>query len=63
MNFIQPTDKNALGKLQDIAQQMSLEELIKFCEGTMNMLIVVQDTFQKRFPFQYSEWEKKIDSE
>lgn len=61
MEFIQPTDENALGKLQDLAAKMSPEELIKFCNGMMNALIVVQDQFKKRFPVEYAAWEKEIE--
>lgn len=55
--FLKPGDDDALFELQTIAMGMSLEDLKRFCEGTMNALIVVQDQFRKRFPREYAAWD------
>lgn len=55
-----PGDQQALYKLQTLAMVMSLEELQRFCEGTMNALVVVQDQYRKRFPREWAAWDKQF---
>lgn len=45
-----PSSERALHDLQMLAMGMSADELQRFCEGTMNALVVMEDQFRKRFP-------------
>lgn len=56
-----PGDQQVLFDLQTMAMNMSLEELQRFCEGSMNALVVVQDQFKKRFPHEWALWANRID--
>lgn len=58
-----PGDQQALYDVQTLAIRMTLEELKRFCEGSMNALVVVQDQFRKRFPDEYAEWVAQIDAD
>lgn len=53
-------DHKTLYDLQTLAMAMTLAELQRFCEGSMNALIVVQDQFRKRFPCEYAEWDAQF---
>jgi hypothetical protein len=59
--FQAPGDATALRQLQELAFRMSVEELRRFCEGSMNALVVVQDAFRKRFPDAYAKWNEQFD--
>jgi hypothetical protein len=53
-------DEQTLYDLQTLAIGMTVEELQRFCEGSMNALVVVQDQFRKRFPTEYAAWEAQF---
>jgi len=61
--FQAPGDGKTLRQLQTVAFAMSLDELQRYCEGTMNALIVVQDAFRKRFPEAYEQWNAQFNDD
>ncbi len=57
-----PTDRRALEQLWDLLETMSCEELERFCEGTMNAIIVAQQVFRDRFPEAWQRYNDKIEA-
>lgn len=57
-----PGDKKALRGLLELCQGMTADEIERFCEGTMNAIIVAQHVFKQRFPEQWQRFNDKIDA-
>lgn len=52
-----PEDISVLKQLYDMAETWDLAQLERFCAGTMNALVVVQQVFRNRFPAEHTAWE------
>jgi len=59
--FHQPGDDQLLFQLQTMAMAMTVEDMKRFCEGTMTALVVVQDQFRKRFPAEWIAWNARFE--
>lgn len=55
------TDKATLLELAKLLKAMNADELERFCEGTMNAVVLAQQVFRDRFPNRWQAFNDKID--
>jgi hypothetical protein len=50
-----------LKKIKELLEVLPVEELQKFCDGSMNVLVIADVVFQRRFPKEWAAWKNKWD--
>lgn len=55
-------DAEALAEVEMLLDRMTMEEIIRFCEGTLKVALMGQQAFHTRFPEQYQEWNARVAS-
>lgn len=59
--FNVPRDPNRIKVIKEILEQASSDDILKFLDGLMNVMVVAEVVLQRKFPNEHAKWVTKYE--